>query len=90
MKVLKALPKNKDGLYQSYSIIMHELERFTIQKELDEINELINNNYKKNKSYFQLLLSIMEFFDKTKKIVIFILDQLKMENIEDGFLEKIK
>lgn len=52
---LKALSKNKD-LYESYSMIMHELKRFSLKNDkLDDLNKLIQKNYNENKLYLKLL-----------------------------------
>ena len=88
---LKILDENKNNLYKSYSIIMHELERANINNnELYKLNKLIKESYDTNKSHLKLLLNIIQFLNGLNQIFIFILDQFKMKYVENGFLEKIK
>ena len=89
---LKTLNGYKNNLFYSYSIIISELERFSIRERLSDINILIENNYDNNNSFLDLLLSIMEFLDNTPKLqyFVFAFDQFKLKYIKDGFMEKIK
>ena len=90
---LKILNKYKTNLYYSYSIIISELQRFDINKYLENFNLLINENYKSNKSYLELLLNIMSFLNNLAELnlsFVFIFDQFKIKYITNGFLEKIK
>ena len=82
--------KNQNDLNMIYSIIISELERFDIKNDLSSLNELINNNYKCNNSYFDLLLNIMNFLNKINQIFTFIFDQFKPKKINSGFIEAIE
>ena len=90
---LKILYNYRADLHKTYSIIISELQRFTIRKNLDEINKLIQNNYNNNNSYLELLLSIMEFLDKASELefdFVFAFDQFKSRYIRSGFMETIQ
>ena len=78
---LKVLNDYKNDLYLSYNIIIHELERFNIQKNLEELEDLIIKNYEGNVSYLKLILNIMEFLNKFEQKFIFIFDQFKLKYI---------
>ena len=87
---LKVLNEYKNDLYLSYNIIIHELERFNIQKNLEELEDLIIKNYEGNVSYLKLILNIMEFLNKLEQKFIFIFDQFKLKYIDVDFMNKIK
>jgi hypothetical protein len=56
--------KNKKDLNNIYSIIISELERFKIENDLSSLNKLIDDNYKNDISYCDLLLNIMDSLNK--------------------------
>ena len=89
---LKVLDKYKNDLNMSYSIIISELERFSIEKFLSPLKILIDDDYKSDKSYLDLLLDIMDFLSKINQNpnFIFILDQFKTKYIKAGFIEAIE
>ena len=86
---LRVLNENKNDLHKCYSIIISELERLDIKKYLEELNNLIYDNYNKNNNFLDLLKEIMKFL-KDKLKVVFIFDQFKNKYINDGFIENIK
>ena len=88
---LKVLDKYKNDLNMSYSIIISELERFSIKKFLSPLKILIDDDYKSDKSYLDLLLDIMDFLSKKNQNLhfIFIFDQFKTKYIKAGFIEAI-
>ena len=89
---LKVLDKYKNNLNMSYSIIISELERFKIEKFLSPLKILIDDNYKSDKSYLDLLLDIMDFLCQINQNLnfIFIFDQFKTKYIKAGFIEAIE
>ena len=82
--------KNKKDLNNIYSIIISELERFKIENDLSSLNKLIDDNYKNDISYCDLLLNIMDSLNKIDQIFIFIFDQFKPKYIKAGFIEAIE
>lgn len=60
---LKILTKNKDDLFKSYNMIIEELERFDIENYIEDLEQLINECYKDNKSFLNLLVNIMNFLN---------------------------
>ena len=90
---LKAINDCSNNLFEMYSIIISELERFDIEGYLEELNLKIQDNYNNNNNYLALLLDIMEFLNNIKSIgktFVFILDQFKSKYINKSFLERIK
>ena len=87
---LKVLQNLKNDLEESYKMIIHELERFQIGTNLDNLNKIIKSSYENNNSYCELLLNIMEFLNEINLVSIFIFDQFKDKYIEVGFIQKIK
>ena len=86
---LKVL-NDKKNLFDSYSIIMSEIKRFNIKKNLKEIETLINNNYNQNIPYLDMLLNLIEYLNKIKFIFVFIFDQFKPKYVTKDFMNKIK
>ena len=87
---LKILTKNKDDLFKSYNMIIEELERFDIENYIKDLEQLINECYKDNKSFLNLLVNIMNFLNDLELFSIFVLDEFKQKYIDDDFSIKTK
>ena len=87
---VKVLEEHIKDLYTTYSIIISELERFNIKECLEDIKNIINNNYNADNSYLNLLLNIMECLKNIDVNFVFIFDQFKYKYFPKNFMEKLK
>ena len=71
-------------------MIIEELERFDIENYIKDLEQLINECYKDNKSFLNLLVNIMNFLNDLELFSIFILDEFKQKYIDDDFSIKTK
>jgi hypothetical protein len=71
-------------------MIIEELERFDIENYIQDLEQLINECYKDNKSFLNLLVNIMNFLNDLELFSIFILDEFKQKYIDDDFSIKTK